>query len=63
MSVTIGGGKDQMQLIMLPPRTEVASEYVAMEREWNSEVRPVSTSHDCPILTMICNNFPYIAEF
>lgn len=39
-----------MQFIMFPPCTEAASQYVAMEREWDNGVRPVFIFRFCFIL-------------
>lgn len=36
LSIHVGNGEDQMQFIMLPPCPEIATQYVAMGREWGS---------------------------
>lgn len=38
-SMLLSNGEDQRQFIMLPTCTEVASQYVAMEREWDNRIK------------------------
>lgn len=45
--MSVGSG----QFIILPPCTKVASQYVAMEREWGNAIRPMFMSLFCHILT------------
>lgn len=39
LSIPLSTGEDQMQFIMLPTCTEVASQYVAIEQEWDNTIK------------------------